>query len=108
MYSRQLSGAEAKQNYAARLPNSPPYAFDCAVAVYEDGEDIAGGQLVATAYLSALQPELLVTVALGIVDADDELQRARCRDITHTQKRRALAKQGSLTRPFASRKNVSL
>lgn len=73
MYSRQLSGAEAKQNYAARLPNSPPYAFDCAVAVYEDGEDIAGGQLVATAYLSALQPELLVTVALGIVDADDEL-----------------------------------
>lgn len=73
IYDRKLEASEVSANYAAKLPQSAPLARDVAATVNEDGERDAGGQLGSApeAYGAPLAAELLATVALDAVDADD-------------------------------------
>ena len=40
-----LSPAQVKQNFDAKLPNSPPVAFGANATVAEDGEAVCGSML---------------------------------------------------------------
>jgi hypothetical protein len=73
IYDRKLDAAEAAQNYAAGLPQTPALAYAVEATINEDGEAIAGSLLdiAPKLYAAPLPASRLGTVALSVVDLDE-------------------------------------
>ena len=73
IYDRKLDAAEAAQNFAAGLPQTPALAYAVEATINEDGEAIAGSLLdiAPKLYAAPLPASRLGTVALNVVDLDE-------------------------------------
>src|SRR6056297_329866 len=71
LYNRVLSPEEVAQNYAARVPNSPPIVQDASHVVQENGE-VGSHYDTPEFYLSPVPVDELVSLTLVVLDGDHD------------------------------------